>query len=125
MQEIAEIDKNCRLIKGAGFPLERGSDLGSALGSRWRNHASVVYCFPTFMTTAPATMTGVVLPGNSTVEFKQFPVPKPGPGQVLVKMKASSICGSDIRAIYRAHLGKGPEGYQPGTIAATSRAGRS
>ena len=32
-------------------------------------------------------------------------------------MKASSICGSDIRAIYRAHLGKGPEGYQPGTIA--------
>ncbi len=69
------------------------------------------------MTTAPATMTGVILPGNSTVEFKQFPVPKPGPGQVVVKMKASSICGSDIRAIYRAHLGKGPEGYQPGTIA--------
>jgi threonine dehydrogenase-like Zn-dependent dehydrogenase len=69
------------------------------------------------MTTSPATMTGVVLPGNSTVEFKQFPVPKPGSRQVLVKMKASSICGSDIRAIYRAHLGKGPEGYQPGTIA--------
>jgi threonine dehydrogenase-like Zn-dependent dehydrogenase len=32
-------------------------------------------------------------------------------------MKASSICGSDIRAIYRAHLGKGPEGYRPGIIA--------
>jgi threonine dehydrogenase-like Zn-dependent dehydrogenase len=32
-------------------------------------------------------------------------------------MKASSICGSDIRAIYRAHLGRGPEGYRPGTIA--------
>jgi threonine dehydrogenase-like Zn-dependent dehydrogenase len=27
-------------------------------------------------------------------------------------MKASTICGSDIRAIYREHLGKGPEGYQ-------------
>src|SRR5260370_10605246 len=25
---------------------------------------------------------------------------------------ALSICGSDIRAIYREHLGKGPEGYQ-------------
>lgn len=62
-------------------------------------------------------MTGVVLPGNSTVEFREFPVPKPGPGQVLVRMKASSICGSDIRAIYRAHLGKGPEGYQSGTVA--------
>jgi threonine dehydrogenase-like Zn-dependent dehydrogenase len=35
---------------------------------------------------------------------------------VLVKMKASSICGSDIRAIYREHLGHGPEGYQ-GVIA--------
>ncbi len=63
-----------------------------------------------------ATMQGVVLPGNSTVEFKEFPVPEPGHGQVLVKMKASSICGSDIRAIYREHLGKGPEAYQ-GVIA--------
>jgi len=66
---------------------------------------------------APATMRGVILPGNSTVEFRDFPVPEPGPGQVLVKMKASSICGSDIRAIYRQHTGKGPEGYQPGMIA--------
>jgi threonine dehydrogenase-like Zn-dependent dehydrogenase len=31
-------------------------------------------------------------------------------------MKSSTICGSDIRAIYREHLGKGPEGYQ-GVIA--------
>ena len=62
------------------------------------------------------TMTGVVLPGNSTVEFKEYPIPEPGCGQVLVQMKASSICGSDIRAIYREHLGKGPEGYQ-GVIA--------
>ncbi|MFQ5808158.1 MAG: zinc-binding dehydrogenase [Armatimonadota bacterium] len=61
-------------------------------------------------------MQGVVLPGNSTVEFREFPVPEPGHGQVLVKMKASSICGSDIRAIYREHLGKGPEAYQ-GVIA--------
>jgi len=59
-----------------------------------------------------ATMTGAILPGNSTVVLEQFPVPEPGPGQVLVKMKASTICGSDIRAIYREHLGTGPEGYQ-------------
>ncbi len=57
-------------------------------------------------------MTGVVLPGNSTVEFREYQVPKPGAGQVLLKMKASSICGSDIRAIYREHLGVGPEAYQ-------------
>ena len=63
-----------------------------------------------------ATMQGVVLPGDSTVELKEFPVPQVGPGQVLLEMKASSICGSDIRAIYREHLGKGPEAYQ-GVIA--------
>ena len=62
------------------------------------------------------TMRGVVLPGDSTVEFKEYPVPEPGHGQVLLKMKASSICGSDIRAIYREHLGHGPEAYQ-GVIA--------
>lgn len=59
-----------------------------------------------------AKMKGVVLPGNSTVEFREYDIPEPGPGQVLVKMKASTICGSDIRAIYREHLGKGPEAYQ-------------
>ena len=58
------------------------------------------------------TMKGVFLPGNSTVEIKDIPVPEPGPGQVLVKTKSSTICGSDIRAIYREHKGKGPEAYQ-------------
>lgn len=68
------------------------------------------------MTETNETMTGVILPGNSTVQLHEFAVLEPGPGQVLLKMKASSICGSDIRAIYREHLGKGPEAYQ-GVIA--------
>lgn len=62
-------------------------------------------------------MLGAILPGNSTVEMKEFDVPKPGVGQVLIQTKASTICGSDIRAIYHQHLGKGAEGYIPGTIA--------
>src|SRR5580692_1231240 len=57
-------------------------------------------------------MRGAVLPGNSTVELRDFPIPEPGHGQVLIKTKSSTICGSDIRAIYREHVGKGPEGYQ-------------
>jgi threonine dehydrogenase-like Zn-dependent dehydrogenase len=55
---------------------------------------------------------GAYLPGNSTVTFKDVSFPKPGHGEVLLKVKSSTICGSDIRAIYREHLGKGPEGYQ-------------
>jgi len=62
-------------------------------------------------------MLGALLPGNSTTELKQFTVPEPGHGEVLIRMKASTICGSDIRCIYHEHLGKGPEGYQPGMIA--------
>jgi len=62
------------------------------------------------------TMMAAYLPGNSTVEMKSVSVPSPGHGEVLIAVKASTICGSDIRAIYHEHLGKGPEGYQ-GVIA--------
>lgn len=64
-----------------------------------------------------ATMTGVVLPGNRQVQMKEVTVPQPGHGQVLLRMKASSLCGSDLRAIYRpSEQGTGPEAYR-GVIA--------
>lgn len=65
----------------------------------------------------PKTMVGATLPGNSTVEMKEFEIPKPGPGEVLIQTKATTICGSDIRCIYREHTGKGAEGYIPGMVA--------
>ena len=69
------------------------------------------------MTNIPTTMTGAYLPGNGTVAYKEYDIPQPGPGEVLIRTKASTICGSDIRCIYCEHVGKGPEGYQPETIA--------
>ena len=57
-------------------------------------------------------MLAAFLPGNSTVRLAEVDRPVPGPGQVLLAMKASTICGSDLRAIYREHLGEGPEAYQ-------------
>src|SRR3954451_4533181 len=57
-------------------------------------------------------MRGALLPGDRQVELREFAVPEPGPGQVLIRMRASTICGSDIRAIYREHLGTGAEAYQ-------------
>lgn len=62
-------------------------------------------------------MIGAILPGNSTVQLKEFDIPKPGHGQVLIKTMVSTICGSDIRCIYREHTGKGAEGYIDGMIA--------
>lgn len=68
-------------------------------------------------------MIGAYLPGNSAVELKEVAVPEPGHGEVLLRMKASTICGSDIRCIYHEHLGKGPEGYQ-GVIAGHEPSGQ-
>ena len=62
-------------------------------------------------------MLGATLPGGSRVEMKEFDIPTPGYRQVLVKSMASTICGSDIRCIYREHTGKGAEGYIDGMIA--------
>jgi threonine dehydrogenase-like Zn-dependent dehydrogenase len=68
-------------------------------------------------------MQGAYLPGNSTVELREVAAPEPGYAEVLLRMKASTICGSDIRCIYHEHLGKGPEGYQ-GVIAGHEPCGR-
>ena len=68
-------------------------------------------------------MKAAYLPGNSTVEMRTVAVPTPGHGEVMLKVEASTICGSDIRCIYHEHLGKGPEGYQ-GVIAGHEPAGQ-
>ena len=57
-------------------------------------------------------MRGVILPGQERVELREFDSREPGYGQVLVKMKASGLCGSDLRAIYHEHTGSGAERYQ-------------
>lgn len=50
-----------------------------------------------------AMMPGVLLPGDSTARLRDLPVPRPGPGQVLLQVGASGICGSDIGYIYRGY----------------------
>jgi D-arabinose 1-dehydrogenase-like Zn-dependent alcohol dehydrogenase len=49
-------------------------------------------------------MQGVILPGRERVEIKEFERPDPGSGQVLIQMKASGLCGSDLRAIYPGRI---------------------
>jgi threonine dehydrogenase-like Zn-dependent dehydrogenase len=68
-------------------------------------------------------MHAAFLPGNREVDLREVEDPTPGPGQVLVSMRASTICGSDLRAIYREHLGEGPEAYQ-GVVGGHEPAGR-
>src|SRR4030095_2798846 len=46
-------------------------------------------------------MRGVVFLGGRKLELREFPDPTPGPGEVVVAMKASGMCGSDLHP-YRA-----------------------
>lgn len=41
-------------------------------------------------------MKGVVFTGDRQLEVRELPVPEPGPEQALVRMAASSICGTDM-----------------------------
>ncbi|HUU73058.1 MAG TPA: zinc-binding dehydrogenase [Burkholderiales bacterium] len=42
-------------------------------------------------------MKGVVFPGNRQLEILDFPDPVPGPGEVVLEIKASGMCGSDLK----------------------------
>ena len=54
-------------------------------------------------------MKGVVFTGNRTAEVRDFPDPEPGFGEVVVRIRASGMCGSDLH-YYRSPEPSGEEG---------------
>ncbi len=50
-------------------------------------------------------MRGVVFTGGRELDLLEFPDPSPGPGEVVLEMKASGMCGSDLRP-YRMPKGE-------------------
>lgn len=54
-------------------------------------------------------MRGVVFTGNRQLELMQFDDPTPGPREVVLEIKASGMCGSDLHR-YRAAPGGGVSG---------------
>jgi threonine dehydrogenase-like Zn-dependent dehydrogenase len=54
----------------------------------------------------PQKMLGMKLPGGKQVTAGEFDIPRPGHNQVLLKMKAASLCGSDLKFIYYEHTDK-------------------
>src|SRR5260370_11734620 len=49
-------------------------------------------------------MRGVVFTGERQLELMDFPDPTPGEGEVVIEMKASGMCGSDLHQ-YRRQKG--------------------
>jgi threonine dehydrogenase-like Zn-dependent dehydrogenase len=58
-------------------------------------------------------MKGVVFLGSRACEVREFPIPEPIHGEVLIRIMASGICGSDLH-VYRAG-GSAPQiaGHEP------------
>jgi threonine dehydrogenase-like Zn-dependent dehydrogenase len=50
-------------------------------------------------------MRGAVFLGERKVEIRNFPDPTPGPGEVVIEMKDSGLCGSDLK-FYRSPPGE-------------------
>ena len=50
--------------------------------------------------------------GDSRIELRDVPTPTAGPGDVLIRMRASVICGSELHDYRAAHGGKGPAGHE-------------
>jgi threonine 3-dehydrogenase len=60
--------------------------------------------------TMPDTMTIPRFVGEGKVDFTQKPVPRPGPGQLLVRVHANALCGSDRHQFLKgSHVTPGHE----------------
>jgi propanol-preferring alcohol dehydrogenase len=74
-------------------------------------------------------MKAVFLPGDKRVEIRAVEVPTPGPGEVLVEVKASCICRSDLSLYYGNAVvggeaaGKCITGHEPAGIVASTGVG--
>ena len=52
----------------------------------------------------PKTMPAIVCRGPKDYRLEERDVPKPGPGEVLIRVKSTGICASDIKCYTGAAL---------------------
>ncbi|MGF6883246.1 2-desacetyl-2-hydroxyethyl bacteriochlorophyllide A dehydrogenase [Nocardia sp. GAS34] len=63
--------------------------------------------------TVPRTMRSAVIFGPSELRVIEKPVPEPGPGEVLLRVEAASLCGTDLKIRAGSFFPAQPE---PGTF---------
>ena len=66
------------------------------------------------------TMPALVLNGPGDVQVAEKPIPTPGPGEVVLAVEATTICGTDLRII----SGEKTAGVRPGVTLGHEIAGR-
>lgn len=68
-------------------------------------------------------MRGLVFLGNRRAELRQFPDPRPGPREAVVRVRASGICGSDLHRYRNPSPGETITGHEPCGVVAELGAG--
>jgi threonine dehydrogenase-like Zn-dependent dehydrogenase len=68
-------------------------------------------------------MKAVLLPGDRAVEVVDLPMPEVGPGEVLVRVRSSAICASDLSLYYGEALVGGDEAGSGGIVPGHEAAG--
>lgn len=68
-------------------------------------------------------MKGVIFTGNRGLEFQDFPDPTPGDDEVVIEIRASGMCGSDLHVYRSEHGSPHIAGHEPcGVVVARGRA---
>ncbi|MEM8811006.1 MAG: alcohol dehydrogenase catalytic domain-containing protein [Pseudomonadota bacterium] len=53
------------------------------------------------MNALPSTMRGAMLLGPERIEVRDVPVPRPGDGEIVLKVEAATTCGTDVKVFKR------------------------
>lgn len=59
---------------------------------------------------AAGTMSALVFRGRDDIRIEQIPIPKPGPGEAVIRVTLTTICGTDL------HIVKGEYPVRPGLV---------
>src|SRR3954464_8555019 len=62
-------------------------------------------------TTVPTTMPTLVVLEPNVLEIQEKPVPEPGPGEVLARVRSTAICGTDAHLIRGDYPGFWPPAF--------------
>src|ERR1700739_2245280 len=111
------------------LPLKKRIEFTKARRGRQRSVPRANFLSP-FPSRGQRHMKVAMYYNNRDVRLEQLPVPKPGPGELLVRVRASGICGSDLMEWYRikkaplvlgheitgevAEIGEGVTAFRPG-----------
>jgi alcohol dehydrogenase len=60
--------------------------------------------------TSPTTMKALVFHGPGQISVEQVSIPRPGPGEAVIRVTLTTICGTDL------HILKGEYPVKPGLI---------